>query len=202
MKTLESLLDADFDVKMFDYEPIKAEPIPGLDGMDWVTKIDKINQQIEMARTMPLLNQMVELAKEIMSTATDNGKLKETTSREARQIVFAARDIYKIKTLLPDPELEEQIRVANEFNELNNLLRKNKKFCDYIKKIGFWVYISIDVNDTRRHFFKFVSDERPEQETKQNLADFEALKLKVPNNFELKSSRTQDGSVIIKIYAK
>lgn len=200
MKTLESLLDADFDIKTFDYEPIKAEPMPGLDGQDWVNKIDELNQQIKVARTTPLLNQMVELAKEVMSAATENGKLLNTTSKDARSVVFAAREIYKLPSILPDPELEEYVKVANEFNELNNQLRKNKKFCDYIKKTGFWCYIRINMGG--KDFIRYMNDEHSEQEAQQILAEFEALKLKVPNNFELKASNSQDGATIISIKRK
>lgn len=193
MKTLESLLDADFDIKTFDYDPIDAGLTPTGDK-DWQNMIEGINNQILASRTIPALNKFIESAKETVDACTYKGKLT-ASSADTRKVLQFASDVAKMKALRLDLP-EYRIKAAIKLNELNDMLCKNRKFCEFCKKWSCWctMRIAYDANDGRS-FFRFISQD--EINTAECLADFEALKLKLSKDYETTATTNQEGCAII-----
>lgn len=193
MKTLESLLDADFDIKTFDYDPIDAGLTPTGDK-DWQNVVEGINNQILAARTIPALNKFIESAKETVDACTYKGKLT-ASSADTRKVLQLANDVAKMKTLVVDLP-EYRINMAIKLNELNDMLCKNRKFCEFCKKWNCWcaIRIATDANDGRT-LFRFISNDGID--TTECIADFESLRLKTPKDFETTTTTNQEGCVII-----
>ena len=199
MQTLESLLGSDFDIKTFDYDPIKAGLTP--DGSkDWQDYVAAgVNNEILEARVVPILNKFIGQAKEALSACTqaDNSNPVSRDIIAAFNLCKQAASLKPLNMELPEARIENTIKI----NELNDILCANRKFCAYIKKWDFWSNYRV-AEDARsgRSFAKFISDD--EIDTTKCLAEFEALRLKLPTCYELTTSTNQEGCVIIKIRIK
>lgn len=202
MKTLESLLDNDFDIKSFDYDMIDAHNAPGGNFADeWPKRCSDINGMIRDAQLVPVINKFIDAGHDASRAIAKAGDVDD---RSIMKILTAV-------TMLPKERIdattiinEPGIKAATEMNHLNELLLKNKKFCKLVSEADFHCSIypkgRTSKIGTRYAHFEWVYDEDiPLEEVDRILKELDACKLKLPKEFALRPSFAPDSVKVIQI---